>query len=201
MSKSREIFAVEIIDLLSRHIWTVCGINIVRDAASAGVTHQRLTILFRHSQDVEIGRKSVPEGVGRHLVLYAEILAKPLQPFPEAFEIEVENFSGKRAHQLDYLRRHLHPAHGSAVFGAFYLDVARADILAVDPSELSGASSGHEVEQHSSGERIIPERCQDLALLFDSERGEAMDAAADELDEVSGEVTDLSERLEEIINS
>lgn len=34
-----------------------------------------------------------------------------------------------------------------------------------------------------------------------SERGEAMDAAADELDEVSGEVTDLSERLEEIINS
>lgn len=34
-----------------------------------------------------------------------------------------------------------------------------------------------------------------------SERGEAMDAAADELGEVSGEVTDLSERLEEIINS
>lgn len=34
-----------------------------------------------------------------------------------------------------------------------------------------------------------------------SERGEAMDAAADELNEVSGEVTDLSERLEEIINS
>ena len=34
-----------------------------------------------------------------------------------------------------------------------------------------------------------------------SERGETMDAAADELNEVSGEVTDLSERLEEIINS
>ena len=33
-----------------------------------------------------------------------------------------------------------------------------------------------------------------------SERGEAMEAAADDLEEVSGEVTDLSERLEEIIN-
>ena len=33
-----------------------------------------------------------------------------------------------------------------------------------------------------------------------SDRGEAMEAAADDLEEVSGEVTDLSERLEEIIN-
>ena len=33
------------------------------------------------------------------------------------------------------------------------------------------------------------------------ERGEAMEAAADELEDVSGEVSDLATRLEELINS
>ena len=33
------------------------------------------------------------------------------------------------------------------------------------------------------------------------ERGEAMEAAADELEDVSGEVSDLASRLEELINS
>ena len=34
-----------------------------------------------------------------------------------------------------------------------------------------------------------------------SERGEAMEAAADDLEDVSGEVSDLASRLEELINS
>ena len=34
-----------------------------------------------------------------------------------------------------------------------------------------------------------------------SERGEAMEAAADELEDVSGEVSDLASRLEKLINS
>lgn len=33
------------------------------------------------------------------------------------------------------------------------------------------------------------------------ERGEAMEAAADELEDVSGEVSELASRLEELINS
>ena len=33
------------------------------------------------------------------------------------------------------------------------------------------------------------------------ERGEAMEAAADELEDVSGEVSELANRLEELINS
>lgn len=95
MSEFREKIAVDLADLRCCHVGTIRSIDVVCDTAASGMSHHRLTVFFGYAQDVEIGRKRMSESVGRHLIVDAEILAKPLQPFPESFEIEVEHFPGR----------------------------------------------------------------------------------------------------------
>ena len=95
MSEFREKIAVQFAYIGCRNIRAIRSIDIVGYAAPAGVSHVCLTILFGYAQDVEICCKCMPESVSRHLIIDAEFLAKPLQPFTESFEVEVEHFTGK----------------------------------------------------------------------------------------------------------
>ena len=76
MSEFREKIAVQFAYIGCRNVWAIRSIDVVCYAAPAGVSHVCLTILFGYAQDVEIGRKRMPESVGRHLIFNAEFFAE-----------------------------------------------------------------------------------------------------------------------------
>ena len=71
MSEFREKIAVDLTDLRRCHVGAIRSIDVVRDTAASGMSHHRLTVLFGYAQDIKVGRKRVPESVGRHLAVDA----------------------------------------------------------------------------------------------------------------------------------
>ena len=71
MSKFRKKVTINIVDIFRLHIRRERGVNVVRHRTAGSMPHVLLTVFLRHSDDVQVRCKGVPQCIDVHIIINA----------------------------------------------------------------------------------------------------------------------------------